>query len=148
MNWLSSVIPKRMWPDFKFRDKRAITLDEHKAIVARELNTERRAFYELAWHIGASQSDIAFLEADNVDWKDQIISYDERKKTGELAFIRFGKEVERLLSDLPSTAPLFPYLRSVRAGDRATEFKQRCRGLGIEGVSLHSYRYASASGHE
>ncbi len=144
MNWLPvPVIPKRMWPDFKFRDKRAITLDEHKAIVARELNTERRAFYELAWHIGASQSDIAFLEADNVDWKDQIISY-ERKKTGELAFIRFGKEVERLLSDLPSTGPLFPYLRSVRAGDRATEFKQRCRGLGIEGVSLHSYRYAWA----
>ncbi len=36
------------------------------------------------------------------------------------------------------------YLRSVRPGDRATEFKQRCRGLGIEGVSLHSYRYAWA----
>jgi integrase len=32
----------------------------------------------------------------------------------------------------------------VRAGDRATEFKQRCRGLGIDGVSLHSYRYAWA----
>jgi integrase len=32
----------------------------------------------------------------------------------------------------------------VRAGDRATEFKQRCRGLGIEGVTLHSYRYAWA----
>ena len=33
---------------------------------------------------------------------------------------------------------------TVRASDRATEFKQRCRGLGIEGVSLHSYRYAWA----
>jgi integrase len=32
----------------------------------------------------------------------------------------------------------------VRAGDRATEFKQRCRQLKIEGVSLHSYRYAWA----
>jgi integrase len=32
----------------------------------------------------------------------------------------------------------------VRAGDRATEFKQRCVGLGIDGVSLHSYRYAWA----
>lgn len=144
MNWLPvPVIPKRMWPDFRFRDKRAITLDEHKAIVARETNTERRAFYELAWHIGASQSDIAYLEAENVDWEKQIISY-ERKKTGELAFIRFGKEVERILSDLPSSGSLFPYLKSVRAGDRATEFKQRCRGLEIEGVSLHSYRYAWA----
>jgi integrase len=42
------------------------------------------------------------------------------------------------------TGPLFPYLRSVRSGDRATEFKQRCNGLGIKGVSLHSYRYAWA----
>jgi integrase len=32
----------------------------------------------------------------------------------------------------------------VRAGDRATEFKQRCAGLGIKGVTLHSYRYAWA----
>lgn len=31
-----------------------------------------------------------------------------------------------------------------RAGDRATEFKQRCDGLDIKGVSLHSYRYAWA----
>jgi integrase len=29
-------------------------------------------------------------------------------------------------------------------GDRATEFKQRCDGLGISGVSMHSYRYAWA----
>ena len=93
--------------------------------------------------IGASQSDVAFLEAENVDWESNIISY-ERKKSGESAFIRFGNEVERILSDLPSAGPLFPYLRTVRAGDRATEFKQRCRGLGIEGVSLHSYRYAWA----
>ena len=39
---------------------------------------------------------------------------------------------------------LFPYLRNVRAGDRATEFKQRCDRLEIKGVSLHSYRYAWA----
>jgi integrase len=32
----------------------------------------------------------------------------------------------------------------VRSGDRATEFKQRCEGLGISGVTLHSYRYAWA----
>ena len=32
----------------------------------------------------------------------------------------------------------------MRANDRATEFKQRCRQLSIEGVTLHSYRYAWA----
>lgn len=144
MSWLPvPVIPKRLWPSFSFKEKRGITADEHKQIVAREMNPERRAFYELAWHIGASQSDIAFLNAEDVDWENQIISY-QRKKSGVLAHVRFGKEVERVLSDLPSTGPLFPYLRSVRAGDRSTEFKQRCRGLKIEGVSLHSYRYAWA----
>lgn len=142
MNWLPvPVIPRRMWPEFSFKEKRAITLAEHRAIVIRETNPERRAFYELAWHIGASQSDVAFLEAGNIDWQNQVISY-QRKKTGEPAFIRFGEEVERILHGLPAAGPPFPYLRTVRAGDRATEFKQRCRGLGIEGVSLHSYRYA------
>ena len=32
----------------------------------------------------------------------------------------------------------------MRACDRATEFRQRCKGLGIEGVTLHSYRYSWA----
>jgi integrase len=32
----------------------------------------------------------------------------------------------------------------VDGGERATEFRQRIVGLGIEGVSLHSYRYACA----
>ena len=35
-------------------------------------------------------------------------------------------------------------MHSVRSGDRSTEFKQRCDGLGIKGISLHSYRYAWA----
>ncbi len=49
-----------------------------------------------------------------------------------------------ILRALPANGPLFSYLRTVRCGDRTTEFKQRCDGLGIEGVSLHSYRYAWA----
>jgi integrase len=60
------------------------------------------------------------------------------------ALIRFGEEITAILQRRPQTGPLFPYLRTVRAGDRATEFKQRCDGLAIKGVSLHSYRYAWA----
>ena len=52
--------------------------------------------------------------------------------------------MEAILRNLPQRGPLFPYLRRVRAGDRATEFKQRCDGLRIKGISLHSYRYAWA----
>jgi Phage integrase family len=32
----------------------------------------------------------------------------------------------------------------VKQKDRGTEFKQRCEGLGIHGVTLHSYRYSWA----
>jgi len=53
-------------------------------------------------------------------------------------------EIEAVLKRRPAVGQLFPYLCTVRAGDRATEFKQRCDGLGISGVSLHSYRYAWA----
>lgn len=144
MNWLPvPIVPRRQWPEVHYQEKRAITLDEHQAILARETNPERHSFYQLAWHLGASQSDLAFLEAGNIDWQDKVISF-ARKKTGQQSFIHFGKEVETILRDLPSSGPLFPYLRRVRAGDRATEFHQRCVGLGIKGVSLHSYRYAWA----
>jgi hypothetical protein len=78
-----------------------------------------------------------------VDWPNQTIAY-ARQKTGSLAMIHFGEDIEAILRRLPAVGLLFPYLQSVRAGDRATEFKQRCVGLGIQGVSLHSYRYAWA----
>jgi integrase len=144
MNWLPwPLVPKRQWPAVEFKDKRGITLAEHLAIVARENNPERKAFYKLAWHLGASQSDLAFLEAENVDWDNHVISY-QRMKTGTVATMRFDEDMAEILRDLPGSGPLFPYLRTVRAGDRATEFKQRCVGLNIKGVSLHSYRYAWA----
>ena len=69
MNWLPwPVVLKKRWPGIKFKEKRAITLEEHQAIVARELNPERKAFYQLAWHLGASQSDVAFLSSEIRQW--------------------------------------------------------------------------------
>jgi integrase len=144
MNWLPwPVLPKKRWPAIKFKEKRGITWQEHQAIVTREQNPERNAFYQLAWHLGASQSDIAFLEAQNIDWDNNVISF-ARQKTGSIAIMRFDEDVAGILRSLPNSGPLFPYLRTVRAGDRATEFHQRCVGLDIKGVSLHSYRYAWA----
>ena len=144
MNWLPwPVLAKRQWPKVKHGDKRAVTLEEHNAIVARETNAERKAFYQLAWHLGASQTDIALLQAKDIDWENKIVSY-ARKKTNSIALMRFDEGMAAVLRTLPSEGPLFPYLATVRAGDRATEFKQRCEGLGIKGISLHSYRYAWA----
>ena len=58
--------------------------------------------------------------------------------------VHLGGEALNLFKDLPAEGSLFPYLSRVRAGDRATEFGQRCRQLDIKGVTLHSYRYAWA----
>ena len=55
MNWLPwPLIPKRQWPAVRFKDKRAITLEEHQKIIAAEVNPERKALYQLCWHLGGS----------------------------------------------------------------------------------------------
>jgi integrase len=132
MTWLPwPVIVKRQWPKVQFKDKRAITWEEHQAIVAREQNPERKAFYQLAWHLGASQTDLALLEAENIDWEHNVVSF-TRKKTGSIAIMRFDGDMAEILRTLTANGPLFPYLRRVRANDRATEFRQRCQGLGIQ----------------
>ncbi len=54
MKWLPwPLVPHKQWPAVRYKDKRAITLDEHRRIIVRELNPERRAFYELCWHLAA-----------------------------------------------------------------------------------------------
>lgn len=144
MNWLpASVIPKRQWPAIRYGEKRAITFEEHKKVLAAEVNSERRTFYRLCWQLGASQGDLATLKGEDIDWTNNTVSF-FRKKTGVPVLVHLGTESLDILKDLPGEGPLFPYLSRVRAGDRATEFKQRCRQLKIEGVTLHSYRYAWA----
>lgn len=127
----------------QFKDKRAITLEEHQRIIAAEANPERKALYQLCWHLGASQGDIAELKGEDVDWTAGTVSF-TRKKTGVPVIVHLGTEALNVFKDLPSEGVLFQYLSGVRAGDRATEFRSRCRQLGINGVTLHSYRYAWA----
>lgn len=144
MNWLLlPLIPKNRWPAVKHGEKRAITLDEHRRIVEREQNPERKAFYEMCWQIGASQTDVAKLKAENIDWQNRTVNF-ARQKTGEAVHMAIGQELEKLLRSLPQSGSLFPYLAGVRECDRSTEFGQRCKGLGISGVTLHSYRYGWA----
>jgi integrase len=146
MGWLlAPVLPPKQWPEVRHQPKRAITLEEHQKIIAREHNPERRAFYELLWELGGAQGDVAKLCAEDVDWGSRTLSY-FRAKTGRASRVRFDQAVEEILRSRPSQGLLFPYLGSepVRASDRATEFRQRCNGLGIKGVTLHSYRYSWA----
>ena len=69
MNWLPwPVLPKRRWPAPSFKDKRAITPEEHEIIMARESNPEWKAYFALLWEAGGAQTDVALLRAEDVDW--------------------------------------------------------------------------------
>jgi integrase len=144
LGWLPCpVLPKRQWPPLAYGEKRAITPDEHAAILKGEPNAEARDFFELLWHIGASQSDAATLTAENIDWSRRVIAY-HRNKTGVLSQLHFGAQAEAVLTHLPKSGPLFPRLSKMRESDRAAIFRRRCRKLGIAGITLHAYRYAWA----
>jgi hypothetical protein len=80
MDWLlKPVIPRLQWPRPVFKPKRAITAAEHVAIISREINPERRDFYELLWHTGAAQTDAACLTAEDINWDQRTICYSRKK---------------------------------------------------------------------
>lgn len=144
MHWLPwPVLPKLHWPPLVYQEKRGITRAEHEQIVQNENNAERRAFYQMLWHTGGAQTDIASLEAENVDWNEHTLTY-RRRKTGALVHLSLGMEALKVLEGLPKTGLLFPKLAPITAGDRASWFGKRIRSLNINGITLHSYRYAWA----
>jgi integrase len=144
MDWLlKSIIPKRQWPKIEFKEKRGVTLEEHQKILAREFNPELHAYFEMLWHLGGSQTDMASLRAEDVDWTNQTISY-ARMKTDSQAMIHFGDAVANILKSRPVTGYLFPKIVCWKESDRAKAFSRRCTLVGVSGISLHSYRYAWA----
>jgi len=144
MHWLPwPVLAKRTWPAIRYGEKRAITLDEHQKIQAREQNAEKRAYFNLLWHLGGAQTDIATLKAEDIDWQRKTIAY-ERCKTGTLSLISFGDEVAAILKTLPTSGCLLPSLAQAPCNLRARMFGRLVKRLGIAGVTLHSYRYAWA----
>ena len=65
-------------------------------------------------------------------------------KTGEQAQLAISKNMAAILEQFATTGPLFPKIAATTDNARSAEFYRRCNILGIEGVSLHSYRYAWA----
>jgi integrase len=145
LGWLVGriILPKNCWPKIKGKSKRSITWEEHCRIVEAEKNLQRRIFYEVLWEIGASQTDAARLSAADIDRQQHILVY-HRTKTGRQASISIGARLDSILKQLPSQGFLFPKIAEMNSTARAAEFNRRCRIVGIEGVSLHSYRYAWA----
>jgi len=148
MRWLMGpVLVKRQWPRIQYGEKRGITLEEHTRLVASEPIRERQLYYTVLWFTGGSQSDIATLGTENLDWEQRTIMFDRMKlkwRKQSPPVIRISPELEAILRELPPTGPLFPSLIGLRESDRAAAFKYRCDRLGIQGVTLHSYRYAWA----
>ena len=144
MNWLPwPILAKKQWPKLRFKEKRAVTATEHQAIITREQNPEHRAYYELCWHLGGAQTDIANLKARDINWEQRVVSF-RRQKTGTVSLIRLGQEAMRVLRLLPREDFLFPHLQRWSEKHRASLFKRRITGLKISGITLHSYRYSWA----
>ena len=142
--WLPwPVLAAKLWPPLRAQPKRGITQEEHERIQAAEKNRERRLYYDLLWETGASQTDAARLQADNIDWPGRMLTY-QRKKTGTVAHLSVGSSLEAILKELPKRGPLFPSIIRITENARSAEFWRRCKLLRIQGVTLHSFRYAWA----
>jgi hypothetical protein len=64
------ILAKRVWPKIRSKHRRAVTAEEHAAIIVSEKNPEKRAYYEFLYETGAAQSDAAELTTENIDWQD------------------------------------------------------------------------------
>lgn len=127
MHWLPwPVLPKLQWPGVHHKERRAITYEEHQMIINREHNSEIRSYYELLWHLGGSQTDIAELTAEDIDWKDRTISY-RRRKTAVPVIVTIGSEAAAVLAKLPKTGLLFPRIARIQENHRAKMFIKRLR---------------------
>src|SRR5271155_3168657 len=149
LGWLlMPVMADAAWPEVRKRKFTAITEEEHRRIVDRERNVERKLYYEMLWETGGAQTDIASLHADQVDFENETIRFRRRKlagkESGGESLLRIGPSLRKLLLQLPNEGYLFPNVHAWNSNTRSSEFCRRCRMLGIEGRSLHSYRYAWA----
>jgi len=149
LGWLlHPALSRKAWPKLKYRKRRGIIDDEHQRILAVTERQDFRLFLELLWETGGSQTDIASLRAEDVDWQNRRIFYErvklEHRSQGR-ACIAIGMKLEHILKALPSSGPLFPRLIKQSEGTRAAIFWKRRRDAKVEiGVVLHSYRYAWA----
>jgi integrase len=144
MSWIAGpIIPRRQWPKVRHATKKAITEEQYRQIIDREQNPEKLAFYQLLWHLGGSQTDIATLTAEAIDWTNRTVNF-QRKKNQQTCAQRFGDECAAVLEKLPKQGLLLPSIARLGEGDRASYFTLRCRTLGIQGVSLHSMRHSWA----
>jgi len=57
--------------------------------VQHEKNPELRAFYQMLWHTGGAQTDVATFKAEDIDAQERTITF-HRRKTGTLVNLTLG----------------------------------------------------------
>ena len=149
VEWLlRPVLSKRFWPKIEYGHRKGITRAQHEAILQVTPNAEYRLFFELLWHTGGSQSDIAALTSEDIDW-DSCRLYYPRKNLKDRdqgnACLVIDEELERVLKKLPSSGSLFPHLRILNESRRSNYFwARRVKAKVPDGIVLYSYRRAWA----
>ena len=149
LGWLlAPVLPRKLWPQFKYGDRRGITAEEHARILAAEYLDDYRYYYELLWVTGGSQTDIANLHSDDIHHETKRVHFSRQKlqnKNLPGVTLVIGPVLEALLKKLPDKGWLFPRLQTFREMVRSSHFAKVCKRAKVEGVCLHSYRYAWAN---
>ncbi len=149
LEWiLRPVLSKRAWPKVKYGFRRGITREQHETLLAATPSKEYRLFFELLWETGGSQTDIAMLQASDIDWPMRRLYYSRQKlqsKGKGNACLVIGPALEAILRQLPIEGPLFPQLSTLGEKQRGSYFWKRRVIAGLPaGLVLHSYRYAWA----
>lgn len=149
LEWiLRPVLSKRAWPKIKYGFRRGITQAEHEAVLAVTTNKDYRLYFQLCWLTGGSQTDIANLCAEDINWGTRRLYYARQKLKNRRqgsACLAIGQALEDLLKQLPSEGPLFPHLRTLQESRRSNYFWTRRVKAGLpDEIVLHSYRYGWA----
>lgn len=149
LEWiLKPILSRRAWPKIRYASLHGITREQHEAVLRVTPNKEYRLYFELLWHTGGSQTDIASLTAEDIDWGTRRLYYERQKlrsKGQGHACLVIGKALETILLQLPEEGPLFPHLVTLKESKRSNYFWTKRVKAGLpDGIVLHSYRYAWA----
>jgi hypothetical protein len=74
--------------------------------------------------LGGSQTDLATLSSEDIDWTTRTIAY-ARHKTGSLSVLHFGESVGAILTRRPKTGILFTMIAQWKEVDRGGAFIRR-----------------------
>ena len=92
---LSPSLRKRAGPKIRYGHRLGITREEHERILVVTKRQDYRDFFELLWETGGSQTDIASLTADDIDWPNRRLYYERAKLESRITWSGPGLSLHR-----------------------------------------------------